>query len=526
MTLFFNRQALYFLWNDVASSSLQQSLFLLSVAVIIFCLITVSLLPFYLLNTHRFFAFLFLYLAATADFFTQKFGIIIDKNVTKSVFETTYQEASQFFNMSFFVWNLLFLIGAFAFVSILRPRETSFWRRLLKTGEVLAGVVLAFIFIALFFYKDYASFLRNHREFRQMINPINPVYQIGRYWKVRLFPRNTVFIPIGEGAVRVGATKSAKNKLVVFVLGETARGDHFSINGYSKNITTPQLSKEKVLSLKHVTACGTATAFSVPCIFSDHTIQNFNESDADLRGNLLDIAEKTGYHVTWVDNNTGCQGVCARANEINIEKFKTPELCQTESCFDEVLVHALKTLSQSPGDQFIVLHTLGSHGPSYFNRYPDPFKLFLPTCDTNDLSLCSQEQVVNTYDNTIAYTDHVLAEMIRYLKSISTHKDAMLVYVSDHGESLGENGIYLHSLPYAIAPKEQTTAAWLFWFSSDYMQRNDIKRLMASDTGNCQFNHDYIFSTMLGLLDIQAKEYDPSLDLLKIDMQLCKTNNR
>lgn len=521
LTAFFNQQAIKLIFIQDGIPGIDTALFNLSAVVLIYCLILLSTIPFILFNLPRLGAFIFLCIAASSSYFSSTYGVIIDETITKSVFETSYGEATQYLNINLVLWNLAFIFVFSFSLSFIKIENENIRSRITDSLKIVGVFFSAVIIISAFFYKDYASFLRNNRQIRHMVNPIGPIYEVGRYWKVRTFPQKQNFIAIGGHAKRA-STLSKRKKLVVLVLGETARADHFSLNGYENNITNPLLSKQDVVTFSNVVSCGTATAVSVPCIFSDLGRENFDNDSYGSRGNLLDVVKKAGYDVQWIDNNTGCQGVCDRVKIVDITKYRTKELCKTSTCFDEILVNAVKEISTTDEDQFIILHTLGSHGPSYYLRYPDEFNVFKPSCDTSDLSKCSQEEIVNAYDNTILYTDFVVSKIIDYLKTLAPKIDTSLLYVSDHGESLGENGIYLHSLPYVLAPREQKTVPMVFWFSEEFKKERKISNFYQTKVNFCQFSHDNIFSTILDILEIETPEYKSDLDLLKMDTQLCR----
>lgn len=524
-TVLFNQQAIKLIYLQDTNPSIESTLFNVSALFLIFALILLSTIPFLLLNLPRFGAYLFLNIAASATYFSSTYGIIIDETITRSVFETSYGEATQYLNINLVLWNLVFVFSFGLILSFVKVTSANISSRLLLSLKIF-GISLGIVFIiSLFFYKDYASFLRNNRQIRHMINPISPIYEIGRYWKVKLFPQTHKFTPIGRQAKK-NSRSSKRKTLTILILGETARSDHFSLNGYKKNITNPHLSKQDVVTLLNVLSCGTATAISVPCIFSDLGRDKFDSGNYEFRGNLLDVVEHAGYDVKWVDNNTGCQGICSRVENIDISKYRTSQLCESATCYDEVLVKAVQDLTKSEKDQFLVLHMLGSHGPSYYLRYPKNFDVFKPSCDTSEISKCSQEEITNTYDNTILYTDYVLSKLIDYLRSAETRFDSSLIYVSDHGESLGENGIYLHSLPYVLAPREQKTVPMIFWFSENLRKQKRISKFLQTKVNSCQFSHDNIFSTTLSILNISSPEYRAELDLLSVDSQFCRPKHK
>ena len=236
-------------------------------------------------------------------------------------------------------------------------------------------------------------------------------------------------------------------------------------------------------------------------------------------GHLLEQPDRTdpqgyvGIGVTWIDNQSGCKGVCAGLPQERIPGDADPAFCDGERCLDGIMLARLTaTVAASPGDLVVVLHMLGNHGPAYSRRYPPEFRKFVPTCESLDLSECSQEEIVNAYDNAIFYTDHVLASLIHYLESQSG-RNTGLIYVSDHGESLGESGFYLHGLPYRIAPAVQREVPMLIWLS-DSLQRNaGINTACLRQGVSSEVSHDHLFHSVLGLLQVETVGREPTLDV-------------
>jgi lipid A ethanolaminephosphotransferase len=287
---------------------------------------------------------------------------------------------------------------------------------------------------------------------------------------------------------------------LVYVIGETARANNFSLYGYNKT-TNPLLQKENVVVFKDVNSCGTSTAISLPCMFSSQTQQDFKQNQADYTQNLVDIIQSAGYDIFWKDNDDGCKNVCKRIPTEDTIKTNKQPYCLGSYCYDEVLLDGLEQeISAIKKDTVIVLHTMGSHGPSYHKRYPASFEKFVPVCHTADLSQCSREEIVNAYDNTILYTDYILSEIIRILKQYSQLSSSML-YVSDHGESLGENNIYLHGFPYVLAPDEQKKVPMILWLSEQIKKDLDIDiRKLNKKAEDEKFSHDNLFHSILYFL--------------------------
>lgn len=456
---------------------------------------------------------LLLILASIANYAMLTYGIFIDSDMFRNVAETDYYEVTNLITASAIFW--VGVTGALPIVLVLftdidyKPLKQEIKTRLKYIGYAL---LLIMVLVGAG-YKDGASFLRNHSEIRKLINPFNCIYSVGKYYRIEALKNRKFLILDNNPQLMLDNDKSPK--VVVLVVGETARAADFSLYGYDKN-TNPYLSDENIVTFKNMSSCGTATAVSLPCIFAATKHENFKVSDALFTQNLLDIVALSGYRVIWIENNSGCKGVCNRVEQKNIRVTNNPKWCKNGYCYDEILVEELnKQLSNIKGNTLIIMHMIGSHGPAYFERYPKQFKKFTPTCDTSDLTSCSREQINNTYDNTILYTDYVLDKMIKELKTHSNYQSALL-YVSDHGESLGENNIYLHGLPYFIAPDYQTKVPFIMWLSGSLIKADNIDMLkLQNEAENVQASHDNVFHTMLNLLKIKSKTYDEKLDLIK-----------
>ena len=446
-----------------------------------------------------------LVIAASASYFVDIYGVLIDKVMIRNVLETNATESFELLT-----GRMLLQVGllgvAPAVLLMMVPVTLKTWRGELRDrGIALALTVAGVGMIAGFFYQDHASFLRNHREVRHMLVPANFIAGLGSHVGDKLKP-TIPYTRIGEDARRVVSGSGQKPMLVVFVLGETARAANFSLGGYSRP-TNPALSRIKdLIYFPEVVSCGTSTAISVPCLFSDMGRAGFDAEEAKARDNLIDIALRTGLDVQWYGNNTDCKGVCRRVPERRVDRTRYPEACiEDRPCLDGALFEDFfDSLSDIKSDRFTVIHTLGSHGPGYHLRYPAEFEQFKPACREVDFANCSIGEIINAYDNTLLYDDYLLAMTIERLTAISDRVDVAMLYVSDHGESLGENGLFLHALPYAIAPETQTHVPMIFWASPGFKQRVAVEPTCARAQSQESVSHDHIFHTLLDLLGIQS----------------------
>jgi lipid A ethanolaminephosphotransferase len=304
-------------------------------------------------------------------------------------------------------------------------------------------------------------------------------------------------------------------RVLVLVVGETARAANFSLLGYARP-TNPELASLGVTAFSDVTSCGTSTEVSVPCMFSPYGRAAYDEHRIRSSETLLDVLVRAGYRVRWIDNQSGCKGVCKGAG-VEYEKIDAtsdPALCNAGECWDEVIAHRLQVeLADVRDNTVFVLHMMGNHGPAYFRRYPAEFRRFLPDCATAELRDCTREQVVNAYDNAILYTDHVLADIVRTLAAESPRLDGAMLYVSDHGESLGEKGLYLHGIPWSIAPQQQTHVPMIVWLSNEMKDSGDVDPRCLRAKMNAPLSHDNLFHSVLGLLDVSTSVYRADRDL-------------
>jgi lipid A ethanolaminephosphotransferase len=251
-------------------------------------------------------------------------------------------------------------------------------------------------------------------------------------------------------------------------------------------------------------------------MFSGIGEAGFTVPKAAAQENLLHILKRAGLDVLWRDNQSGCKGVCNGMTTELVSRRGEAFYADTTS-HDEVLLDGLEQrLTAMERGGIIVLHMIGSHGPAYFKRVPPSFARFQPACETSQLSKCTTEQIVNSYDNTILYTDHVLAELIQILRAADAKGfDTAMVYVSDHGESLGEKGLYLHGMPKAIAPKEQVHIPMIMWASPSAQGRLGMEMECLQEIAATKpASHDNLFHTVLGIFAVHTRLYDPRLDIL------------
>lgn len=447
--------------------------------------------------------------AAAASYFMNRYNVVIDTTMLTNALATDSKEVKDLLSPALLLQiTMLGLLPAWLIykVRIDCPR----FRRELRNRLVLIGSALALAVVSILpFTADYASFFREHKILRYYANPITVIYSsVKLVNSASASAADAIRAPLGLNAHIPAVDKD--RELIVLVVGEAARADHFSLNGYERQ-TNPLLSQENVVNFSQVTSCGTATAYSVPCMFSLSNREDFNLEEAHEHENLLDILQHAGVSVLWRDNNSDSKGVADNVQYEDFQTSATNSVCDVE-CRDVGMLAGLdQWIAAHPqGDLTIVLHQMGNHGPAYYKRYPQEFARFQPECKSSELAACTPAEISNSYDNALLYTDYFLAQTIKFLKGYDAHFETALMYVSDHGESLGENGLYLHGLPWLLAPESQKHVAALMWFGSNYHLKRDLVVQKAAQP----LSHDDYFHTALGLMEIQTPEYDASRDWL------------
>lgn len=452
--------------------------------------------------------------ASMAAYFMDTYGVMIEREMVRNTLQTNVAEARDL--LSFRMLSYLILLGVFPSLLVWRFNiQYHSWRREIAGRVGLIVFSLASMAALLFaFYGDFILLGKNHKYVRHMINPVNVIYGVSSYTSRALNQGDKSIKPVGLDAKLMTVPGEArKRNLFIFVLGETARAKNFSLNGYEKE-TNPRLSQEAVFNFTDFYSCGTATAYSLPCVFSPLEKSSYSPAKAAYSEGLLDVLSHAGVNVLWRENQSGCKGTCDRVAVDEMAQLQVEGLCDGGECFDMVLLDGLQQhIDQSEDDLFIVLHQMGSHGPAYYRRVPPEFKTFTPVCEGTQLKECAQQEVVNGYDNTILYTDYFLSEVIGLLKQNSESFNTGMVYVSDHGESLGENDIYLHGMPYLIAPDEQKHVPFIVWLSDSFMDMAGLQPGSLAQLQDETFTHDIIFHTVLGAMGVETETYDARLDL-------------
>ncbi|MEN8642736.1 phosphoethanolamine transferase [Pseudomonas sichuanensis] len=452
---------------------------------------------------------------AGVAYFMNQYGVLIDTGMFRNVAETNVAEVRDLLSIKFALYIVLLGVLPSLLVWKAKIAYRPWYREVLGKLVVTGACVAALGSVALVNYQGLSSLFRNHHELRLMLTPSNIVGASIGYVREQLGTASRPFQPYGTDARRDVAWQHHERKsLTVLVVGESARAENFGLLGYARD-TTPNLAKQQgLLSFTDVHSCGTETAVSVPCMFSGMTRKDYDARVAKNREGLLDILQRAGLAVQWRDNQSGCKGTCDRVQFIDVSNLADPALCANGECHDEILLQGLGELIDNlDKDTVLVLHQMGSHGPEYFKRYPTGSEPFTPVCRSNALNQCSQAEIVNGYDNTLAYTDKVLGSLIDTLRSKQGNVDTAMIYLSDHGESLGEYNLYLHGTPYVMAPEQQKHVPLLTWFSDSYKQDFGLDTDCLAKLRDAPLSQDNLFHSMLGLLQVRTEVYQQSLDM-------------
>jgi lipid A ethanolaminephosphotransferase len=450
--------------------------------------------------------------SVSATWYMQQYAVYVDAAMLRNVLHTEYAEASELVGL-----RLLLLLGIAGTVAVLLLRKVRLaprsWRRavLLRGGSLLLAVALALLGAALAAH-DLASLLRNQHALRYLVTPANLIVATMRVLGSDAAQAAGTRTPVGEDARLADGRQGQRPRLLVLVVGETVRAQNWGLDGYARQ-TTPELAGLDVINFPDVSACGSSTEVSLPCLFSAVGRRDYDEDRIRGQQSLLHVLDHAGVEVAWIDNQTGCKGVCEGLEEERIPADADPALCDGGHCLDAILLDRLAArLSAAPRDSVLVLHPLGNHGPSYFRRYPPAFARFQPTCTSDDLGDCSGEAITNSYDNAVLYTDHLLASMIAILRA-QQDRDVALLYVSDHGESLGERGLWLHGVPWTIAPAEQTRVPMLLWLSAGLRESAALDVDCLRRQAALPHSHDHLFHSVLGLMGVETAVREPAYDL-------------
>jgi lipid A ethanolaminephosphotransferase len=504
------------LYHSVAPSGVVEWLFLGSVLVVSLVLFNLLFGAFAVPYLFKPATTILLLVSAAASYFMDEYGTVIDAGLVRNIVETNATEVRDL--LTFKLAAYLFLAGALPVFLLWRIRlDYRPIGRELLIKSVATLLSLAIVILAIFpFTNNFLSVFREQRQLLYFLSPVNSLNAVYKYLEKRNSRTPLRLVSLGEDARKSEVWLGRKGRsLTVIVVGETARAANFALNGYPRP-TNPRLSQiPGLINFPQAYSCGTDTALSLPCMFSNSGRAKFDPNRAARQENLLDVVQRAGFAVRWHENQSGCKGVCLRVPTEVLVEAKPRRFYEIADALDETLLRNLPDRIRAlDRDGLFVLHMMGSHGPAYYKRYPARFEYFKPACKEAQFSRCSTDEIVNAYDNTIFYTDHVLGELIALLQEEDRQGlPTALIYLSDHGESLGESNLYLHGMPYALAPEVQKHIPMLVWLSPRYQQAFAVDTACLLLKRQQRVSQDNLFHSILGLLDIETQVYDAKLDV-------------
>ncbi|MBD8555225.1 phosphoethanolamine--lipid A transferase [Rhizobium sp. CFBP 8762] len=451
--------------------------------------------------------------AAGTSWFTDRFGIVVDTDMIRNIADTSSAEARHLITPSLLWHMVLFGVLPSAFILWVRVVHRPFSRKVRTNLAMIAGCLLVFSVAWFSSSKVLVAAFRQHQDMMKTFVPAVPIGSAVKYAIDVSRPRLAV-APLGRDARVVKVSDPlTKPRITIIVAGETARAANHALFGYNRE-TTPAMAAQKPMVFKNTSSCGTSTAVSLPCMFSDLTRAGYSYRGGLAKENLLDVLDHAGVKVTWLDNDMGSKDVANRADYHDIRAKGDPRYCDKGECLDEIFLDRVdQWLASVKTDSVLVLHIMGSHGPAYSMRYPDKFRRFQPDCRTGELGDCTQAQIINAYDNTILYTDFILSSIVDRLKGRGRQFATSLLYMSDHGESLGEYGMYLHAAPYMVAPSTQTHVPFMVWMDQDFSQSMGLNETCLRQTADQPRSQDYLFHSVLSMMNVVTSAYKPDLDV-------------
>jgi lipid A ethanolaminephosphotransferase len=457
-------------------------------------------------------------LGSMAAFCADSFGLAINSEMIRNLGATDRREALALFSPRIVLYTVCF--GVLPLFLVARSRIAPLdLRGHLRHRLVFcaAAVLLAMPLLALH-ASDFRDFALHRRDLHYLSVPGAAVQGVAAYTHAHLQPTPGDNSAAAAGSMprRIATTPGGKPLLVFLVIGETARHINFQLGGYGRP-TNPGLSKTAgVHYFTHVTSCATTTAVSVPCMLSHLGREHFSLAAAARSPNVLTELAQAGVNVSLRTNNSGSKGISGTRRTLDFSDSRARPWCDDASCVDAILLQDLEAdMPEGGADRLVVFHQMGSHGPAYHQRYPQAAEVFKPACRSGDIGRCSLEEIRNAYDNTVVYADQFLTEQISRLRGVSTTFDTALIYLSDHGESLGEGGVHLHGAPYEVAPPEQLRIPLIVWMSDGYRARFGIDDACMRRQAARAYSHDNLYHTLLGAMGVRTDFYQGAMDVLE-----------
>ena len=487
--LFFHYPFFKFVFNNLDYKSLNGLTIIISLIILMLILNAFVFFLIFFLSRYvgNFLLVIFFIINAIAVYFVNTYGVIIDESMIGNVFNTNYDESSSFFSIKLVLY--IVLLGIIPSIYLIKVKII---KVTIKKFSIISSLTLLFVLLLVFVNASNWLWIdKNSKTLGGLAMPWSYAVNTSLFY-IHEHKKNEKEILLPNATI-----KDNEKSVVVLVIGESARSQNFSLYGYNKN-TNPLLSKIPNVFHFEATSDATYTTAGVKSI-----LEHINSDD--LYEILPNYLYRNDVEVVWRTTNWG-------EPPLHIKNFQNRDYlkpnCKGEGCnYGEVLLTGLKEqiLASKKNKILIVLHTSTSHGPTYSKKYPSQFEKFKPVCHSVELGNCTQTELINAYDNTIVYTDYILSRIIDDLKQLKEFKSTML-FVSDHGESLGEKNLYMHGIPISIAPKEQYEIPFIVWLSD-----NSSKKLKTNN--NLTQNH--VFHSVLNFLNIESPIYNEDMNIFK-----------
>jgi len=437
---------------------------------------------------------IFSLLGAILSFYRHTFKASLTPMIVDAAFNNDYGTTTDLISVELIVFVLISLIIA-GFLVFYRLKKIRIKKHLFHLVFALTGIILIFTV--------------NPRIKTNVLQrfPYNIYHSLSEYSKLKkaMNVERVDFEPDFNCHVLEDKNDSL---IVVFVIGEAARSDHFSLNGYSRN-TNPLLSlREHVYALPNVYSEYTHTVRSLPHMLT--RADSINEHLAFNEFSFISLFNKCGYRTEWISNQDPANSYVFFMKECDTIIYAHPEktVYNFNNWLDEDLIPFVKkSISKSYKNNLMILHTIGSHW--YYNsHFTKEFEVFTPITKSRIITQNSPEEIINSYDNTILYTDYFLDKLIGILND----KNALLIYVSDHGEILGEDGLWLHASDHQAAKNP----AALIWMSDKYLRNHPEKREALITNQDKRWRTDFIFHSIISGANIPSSSVQKSLDVFSI----------
>ena len=405
--------------------------------------------------------------------------LTIGEGLIEAIFETNIDIALDLFHFQFVIYVILVSIIIIYFFRVSRK---------LKISSVKSPLFIMAIFGIMTFFS-----VENYKydAFKNRL-PYNVYFGTLKYL-------STPKIYLKEVTEKVYTKENDLH--IVLVMGESVRADHLSLNGYPR-ITNPLLTQHKnLISFKNVYTPFTFTAQSLPQILTNKSIND--KEDSQILTSLYSVLNKASFYSEWIGNQTLEKGyldiVYSNKSNVIIDRFHSFLSFKKEK--DLKLLEYFKTDKNNLGNKISTLHMIGSHW-YYKSRVTKDFEQFKPTIKSKYLGSLKDQELINSYDNTILYLDNFLNELIKKLQSST--KKSILIYISDHGETLGEDGKWLHAQSHEVSKNP----AMLVWYSRNFEESYPSKIEKLKIKKNDSISTDFLFHSILDIGEIENYNYN------------------